>query len=87
MDWIEIISTLGFPIVSCCACAFVIYKTMLAERQDNKERETKMFETIREISVNIADLGKVIKECTEAISVMNERISKLEEKINKGDDE
>ena len=85
MDWIQLISQLGFPIVSCIACAFVIYKTMLAEREENKEREAKMFDTIREISKNIAELGQVVKDCTEAISVMNERISKLEDKIDDDD--
>lgn len=41
-----IINTLGFPIACVIACGFFIWKTQQQTREDNRERETKMFEQL-----------------------------------------
>lgn len=42
----NIINTLGFPIACVVACGFFIWKTQQQAREDNRERETKMFEQL-----------------------------------------
>ena len=81
MDYVELISTLGFPIVCCVAVGYVFYQMLNKVLTDSKERETNLMNLTREISVKIAELGRIIDKNTENISIMNERLEKLNEEI------
>lgn len=74
---IELIPTLGFPIVCCVAVGICFYQMLNKVLADSKERETALMNLTREISSKIAELGQIVDKNTQAISVMNEKIEKL----------
>ena len=84
-ELIELIPTLGFPIVCCVAIGYMFYQMMNKVLVDSKERENNLMNLTREISTKIAELGQIVDKNTEAISVLNEKIAKysLNEKIAK----
>ena len=81
MDYVELISTLGFPIVCCVAVGYVFYQMLNKVLSDSKERENNLMKLTREISLKIAELGQIIDKNTENISIMNERLEKLNEEF------
>ena len=81
MDYVELISTLGFPIVCCVAVGYVFYQMLNKVLTDSKERENNLMTLTREISLKIAELGQIIDKNTENISIMNERLEKLNEEF------
>lgn len=74
---IELIPTLGFPIVCCVAVGVCFYQMLNKVLSDSKERETALMNLTREISMRIAELGQIVDKNTQAISVMNEKIEKI----------
>lgn len=81
MDYVELISTLGFPIVCCVAVGYVFYQMLNKVLSDSKERENNLMNLTRDISSKIAELGRIIDRNTENIAIMNERLEKLNEEI------
>ena len=81
MDYVNLISTLGFPIVCCVAVGYVFYQMLNKVLSDSKERENNLMNLTREISVKIAELGQIIDKNTENISIMNERLEKLNDEV------
>ena len=86
MNWIEMISTLGFPIVCSLALGLFCYKVNILEREENSKREERLVEIVREFSVKLADLGRIVDENTKIISVLKEDIDSLKHNKNKGDE-
>ena len=80
-ELIELIPTLGFPIVCCVAIGFMFYQMLNKVLTDSKERENNLMTLTREISTKIAELGQIVDKNTEAISVMNEKIEKLSNEV------
>ena len=78
---IELIPTLGFPIVCCVAVGFCFYQMLNKVLTDSKERESNLMNLTREISTKIAELGQIVDKNTQAISVMNEKIEKLSNEV------
>ena len=78
---IELIPTLGFPIVCCVAIGYMFYQMLNKVLTDSKERENNLMNLTREISTKIAELGQIVDKNTEAISVMNEKIEKLSDEV------
>ena len=78
---IELIPTLGFPIVSCVAVGICFYRILMMVLADSKERENNLMNLTRDISTKIAELGEIVDKNTEAISVMNEKIEKLSDEV------
>ena len=78
---IELIPTLGFPIVCCVAVGICFYQMLNKVLTDSKERENNLMNLTREISTKIAELGQIVDKNTEAISVMNEKIEKLSDEV------
>ena len=74
---IELIPTLGFPIICCLAIGICFYRILMMVLTDGKEREKNLMDLTREISTKIAELGQIVDKNTESISVMNEKIEKL----------
>ena len=81
---IELIPTLGFPIVCCVAVGICFYQMLNKVLTDSKEREINLMNLTREISTKIAELGQIVDKNTEAISVMNEKIQKLSDEVEGG---
>ena len=78
---IELIPTLGFPIVCCVAVGICFYQMLNKVLTDSKERENNLMNLTREISTKIAELGQIVDKNTEAISVMNEKLEKLSQEV------
>ena len=81
MELVELIPSLGFPIVCCVAVGVCFYQMLNKVLTDSKERETNLMNLTREISTKIAELGQIVDKNTEAISVMNEKIEKLSNEV------
>ena len=80
-ELIELIPTLGFPIVCCVAVGICFYQMLNKVMSDGKERENNLMNLTREISSKIAELGQIVDKNTEAISVMNEKLEKLSQEM------
>ena len=80
-ELIELIPTLGFPIVCCVAIGICFYQMLNKVLSDSKERENNLMILTREISSKIAELGTIVDKNTEAISVMNEKLEKLSDEV------
>ena len=80
-ELIELIPTLGFPIVCCVAVGICFYQMLNKVLTDSKERENNLMNLTREISFKIAELGQIVDKNTEAISVMNEKLEKLSQEV------
>ena len=78
---IELIPTLGFPIVCCVAVGICFYQMLNKVLADSKERENNLMQLTREISSKIAELGQIVDKNTQAISIMNEKIEKLSSEV------
>ena len=78
---IDLIPSLGFPIVCCVAVGICFYRILMMVLADGKEREKNLMDLTREISSKIAELGQIVDKNTESISVMNERIEKLSNEV------
>lgn len=79
---VELIPTLGFPIVCCVAIGICFYRILMMILADSKERESNLMNLTRDISTKIAELGQIVDKNTEAISVMNEKLENLEKGTN-----
>ena len=80
-ELVELIPSLGFPIVCCVAVGISFYKILMMVLADGREREKNLMNLTREISSKIAELGQIVDKNTEAISIMNEKIEKLSEEV------
>ena len=78
---IELIPTLGFPIVCCVAIGICFYRILMMVLADSKQREVNLINLTRDISTKIAELGQIVDKNTEAISVMNEKIEQLSNEV------
>lgn len=79
---IELIPSLGFPIVCCVAIGICFYRILMMILADSKERETNLMNLTREISSKIAELGQIVDKNTHQISVMNEKLENLEKDLS-----
>ena len=80
-ELVELIPTLGFPIVCCVAVGICFYQILNKVLSDSKERENNLMKLTREISAKIAELGQIVDKNTDAISIMNEKIEKLSNEV------
>ena len=80
-EMLELIPTLGFPIVCCVAVGVCFYRILMMVLADSKVRESNLMNLTREISSKIAELGQIVDKNTEAISVMNEKIEQLSNEV------
>ena len=81
MELIELIPSLGFPIICCIAIGVSFYQMLNKILADSKERENNLMNLTREISTKIAELGQIVDKNTEAISIMNEKLEKLSSEV------
>ena len=79
---IELIPTLGFPIVCCVAIGICFYRILMMVLADSKEREQNLMNLTRDISSKIAELGQIVDKNTEAIRVMNEKIEQITDELD-----
>ncbi len=69
-EWVQIISTLGFPIVSAVALFFGC-KYMLDNQQKNTDKMFEMYDKAN------TENREAIKACTEAINKLCDKLERL----------
>ena len=72
---VNLVTTLGFPIVCVIACAYFINYIIKAEREKNQKREEKYIETINQFSV-------VLDKVNDNLSTNNKRLEYIENKLD-----
>ena len=73
---INLVTTLGFPIVCVIACAYFINYIIKAEREENQKREEKYIDTINKFSV-------VLDKVNDNLIANNKRLEYIENKLDK----
>ena len=74
-DIVNLVTTLGFPIVCVIACAYFINYIVKAEREENQKREEKYIETINKFS-------DVLDKVNDNLSANNKRLEYIENKLD-----
>ena len=74
-DVVNLITNLGFPIVSVIACAYFINYIIKAEREENQKREEKYIDTINNFSV-------VLDKVNDNLAANNKRLEYIENKLD-----
>ena len=72
---VNLVTTLGFPIVCVIACAYFINYIIKAEREENQKREEKYIETINKFSV-------VLDKVNDNLIANNKRLEYIENKLD-----
>lgn len=80
---VQIISTVGFPIVAVIGMAYFFYRMWTQQTEQNEKREEMLMNLIRELSTNLADLGRIVDENTKVLAVLTEKVETLENKIDR----
>lgn len=84
-DIVQIISTVGFPIVAVIGMAYFFMQMWTAQNKQNVAREEKLMNLVRDLSQNLAEIGRIVDENTKVLAILTERVSELEEEIKRGD--
>ena len=71
---IQMVGTLGFPIVMCFGVCFMCYKLIMMEREENLNREERLMNMFREFTTKIEELAKIVDSNTRIISICSEKI-------------
>ena len=72
---VNLVTTLGFPIVCVIACAYFINYIIKAEREENQKSEEKYIETINKFSV-------VMDKVNDNLIANNKRLEYIENKLD-----
>ena len=78
---IQMISTVGFPIVAVIGMGCFFYKMWIMLEENNKTREERLMNIIREYSTTLANLGRIVDENTKMIAILSEKVEAVENKI------
>lgn len=85
MELVELIPTLGFPIVCCIAIGVCFYQILNKVLADSKEREAGLMALTRDISVKIAELGQIVDKNTQTIAILNEKLEQITKEMEMKD--
>ena len=87
MELVELIPTLGFPIVCCIAIGVCFYQILNKVLADSKERESNLMTLTREISSKIAELGQIVDKNTQTIAILSEKLDQITKEMEMKDNE
>jgi uncharacterized membrane protein (DUF106 family) len=77
MEWSQLISTLGFPIVCCVALAIYVTKITQQNREDTKELNKQHTEEMLEFK---EDIKEALNNNTIALNKLCEKLEKVGDK-------
>ena len=78
---VQIISTVGFPIVAVMGMSYFFMMMWKAQNEQNVRREEELMNIVRDLSGKLADLGRIVDENTKMLVVLSEKIESVENKI------
>lgn len=84
-EMVQIISTVGFPIVAVIGMAYFFMQMWSSQNSQNVAREEKLMNLVRDLSQNLAEIGRIVDENTKVLAILTERVTELEEEIRRGD--
>ena len=87
MELVELIPSLGFPIVCCIAIGVCFYQILNKVLADSKERESNLMNLTRDISIKIAELGQIVDKNTQTIAILNEKLEQITKEMEMKDNE
>lgn len=71
---VQVINTVGFPIACVIACGYFIYKTTQQNREDNKEREDKMYEQLDKFGDNLSKFNDTLNKIDSRLEAVERAI-------------
>lgn len=80
-DIVQIISTVGFPIVAVMGMSYFFMVMWKAQNEQNVRREEELMNIVRDLSGKLADLGRIVDENTKMLVVLSEKVESVENKI------
>ena len=80
-DIVQIISTVGFPIVAVLGMSYFFMVMWKAQNEQNVRREEELMNIVRDLSGKLADLGRIVDENTKMLVVLSEKVESVENKI------
>ena len=84
MDWnsiTTIISTVGFPIFCVVCLGYFVWKAFNMVMQNNKERESKLYDTIAEIRGQLKEASTTNASFVKILEAMSKDIEDIKDKI------
>lgn len=84
MEWdsiTTIISTVGFPIFCVVCLGYFVWKAFNMVMQNNKERETKLYDTIAEIRGQLKEASATNASFVKILENMSKDIEDIKDKI------
>lgn len=84
MDWNNIstiISTVGFPIFCVVCLGYFVWKAFNMVMQNNKERESKLYDTIAEIRGQLKEASATNASFVKILENMSKDIEDIKDKI------
>lgn len=84
MDWnsiTQIISTVGFPIFCVVCLGYFVWKAFNMVMQNNKERETMLYNTIAEIRGQLKEASATNASFIKILEAMSKDIEDIKDKI------
>lgn len=81
INWLELIGSLGFPIVAAIGLAWFMYKVWVNEQAQNNKREEQMMELVKDLSGKLAELGRIVDENTKVLAMLKENMSHIEDNL------
>lgn len=82
-DLTTIISTVGFPIFCVLALGYFIWKAFNMVMTNNKERETKLYNTIADVRAQLKSASETNASFIKVLEAMSEDIDEIKHKIDK----
>lgn len=84
MNWIEIVQSLGFPILASCACGWYV-KYITDKNDDKTEKQAKYFqENLDKMELRHSE---ALEKITEALNNNTVALTRLTERLGDKDDE
>lgn len=77
----QIISTVGFPIFCVLALGYFVWKAFNMVMTNNKERETKLYDTIAEIRGQLKEASATNASFVKILENMSKDIEDIKDKI------
>ena len=78
-DVVNMINTVGFPIACVITCGYFIYKTNQQNRQDNKDREDKMYKQLDKFGDNLDKFNDTLNKIDSRLEAVEKAINKAGE--------
>lgn len=82
MDWIDIVTTVGFPIAICMACCWFIYTIYNNMQKENNDREERYLDMIAEFNVTQSEMKTTLENINGTVIMLKDEIRSLKDEVD-----